>query len=258
MKKSDLINEFENLIPLDLAEPWDNSGIQIINNDGEVNRVLIALEISDEIIDEAIEMKADLIITHHPLIFNKISSLNYSNSTSSKVIKLVKNNIDVYSCHTNFDKIEIGNNFYLGSLIGLTSMEKCKLNGEGYLVKGQLSQEIIYDDVIDLVSEKLNYDKSKFSGTGRLDKKIKQVCICTGAGGEFVDVAISEECDLFITGDLKYHQAQLARETDMCVLDCGHYATERPFIWNMYEILSKKFPSIVLGKSKADIDPFSF
>lgn len=258
MNKDELIGALNRMIPLELAERWDNSGVQVSLNKSEINTVLVALEVSNEVIEEAILNNVDMIITHHPLIFNKLSSIEYDDCTGFKLVKLVKNDIEVYSYHTNFDRADVGNNFFLANLIGLKEVSKCESDKEGYCVKGYLNESIKYRDLIMYLGKLLKTDYKKFSGTGDLNNEISKVCLCTGSGGEFLDVAITENCDLYITGDFKYHQAQKARECGICVLDCGHYASERHFIWNLSNILETTFKGLSVVQSSVNIDPFTF
>ena len=119
MRIDDFIREVENIAPLELQESWDNSGIQIRAGNNEISKVLVALEINERVIDEAIGAGADMILTHHPLIFREIKSVDSNDVIGNHIVKLIRRGISVYSSHTPFDKCIGGNNDYLGSILGI-------------------------------------------------------------------------------------------------------------------------------------------
>ena len=256
MRKEELISAIEEFAPLDLAEDWDNSGIQIDMGYPEVKRVLTALEITDEVIDEAMNCEADWIVTHHPLIFTSTSSIDYKDNSGRYIERLIRAGISVYSSHTAFDKAEGGNNDDLGKLLGFTDIRRFE-NDNGYLRYADLPEEKFFGDIIKESSEKLGIDIRLFRAVGDPEKKIRRAGWCTGSGAEFIQDAFDEGCDLYITGDVKYHDAQLAKGLGICVLDCGHYGTEKCFIDNMAEVLEKSTDAEII-RSGVDINPFSW
>ena len=218
-----------------------------------MERVLVALEITNEVIDEAEEKNADLIVTHHPLLFHPLKQVNDRDITGHFVNRLIRSGISVYSCHTSFDLLKGGNNDYLGEILGLREIEP--FEQEAICRKGVTPLEVRFRDFIHSVSEALSVSERYFQAVGDPDRNICTVGWCTGAGGEFISRAAEEGCDLFITGDVKYHDAQLAKALDLCVLDAGHYGTEKIFTDNMAEILSRNTNCEII-KSNVDINPF--
>lgn len=154
MKLSKIIKNFELFYPQYLAEDWDNVGLQIGDANKEVKKILTVLEVTEDVIDEAIEKEVDLIICHHPLIFKPIKKLSYSDSHTNKIISLIKNDIAVYAAHTNVDCANNGMNDWLGSVIGLERMRPLALEKfEEYLhISIEIGKNQI-NDVIDLLSE---------------------------------------------------------------------------------------------------------
>lgn len=235
--------------PLTLQEDWDNSGWQV-RLKTDFNRILLALEIRSDIIEEAVNKGCDLIITHHPLIFTPLDQviglegIDFSNAeeidsnniTSSMVIDLIQEGISVYSTHTPFDKCPEGNNDYLGSMLGLDSFSTLEY-GEGYVRVGEYSEAVTLDEIMERASSQLGVSRRFFRYTGDQDISVKRLCWTSGAGADFMVSAIIENCDLYITGDLKYHDAQKAHELGINVLDLGHYATECIFGRAMSNIL---------------------
>lgn len=255
MQKEKFLRILETVCPSETQEEWDNSGIQINTEFSEVQRVLIALEITDAVIDEAEQRQADMIVTHHPLIFDPMKHIDNSDVPGHYVQRLIKDGISVYSAHTSFDKLEGGNNDELGRILGFADIEKFD-NGNDFCRKGITPVEMSFSDVISRTSEALGVDEKFFKAAGDLDTMITTVGWCTGAGGEFISEAAEEGLDLFITGDLKYHDAQLADALGICVLDAGHYGTEQIFVNNMADHLSSKTNCEIL-RSEIDINPFS-
>lgn len=256
MQKKKFIGIIENFCPSETQEDWDNTGIQISTKFREVNKVLVAMEITDQVIDEAVTRQADMIVTHHPLIFNGLKKIDAEDVTGRYVEKLINAGISVYSAHTSFDKADGGNNDYLGRLLGLAEIEKFD-NGNEFCRKGVTPYEITFGDFIDKTSERLGIEKRFFKATGDMARSITTVGWCTGSGGEFIDEAAGEGLDLFITGDLKYHDAQHAKALGIAVLDAGHWGTEKIFVDNMADYLGRKTNCEIM-KSEIDLNPFSW
>jgi dinuclear metal center YbgI/SA1388 family protein len=244
----------EDLCPSELAEDWDNCGVQIDAEYENVNRVLVALEITEDVIREAEEKDADMIVTHHPLLFRGLKRIEHKDVVGGYVYRLIRSGISVYSCHTSFDTMAGGNNDYIGNLLGLREIESFE-EGASMCRKGVTPREISLADFVHVLSRRLSIEERKLSVVGDPAQMICTVGWCTGAGAEFIQDARGEDLDLFITGDLKYHQAQEAKSLGIAVIDAGHYGTEKFFVENMAELLSSKTNCEIL-KSRIDIDPF--
>ena len=145
MTKSDFLFELASVIPESLQEEWDNSGIQIDLSDCELDKVLVALELTNAVADEAIEGGYRLVITHHPLIFDPLKSIDTDTGTGKNIAKLIEAGISVYSLHTNFDKIDGGNNEYLASVLGLSEVG---LMGGNEMTRMGYIDDIRFDDFI--------------------------------------------------------------------------------------------------------------
>lgn len=254
MQKSKFVKIMEKICPPELAEDWDNCGFQVNTEFPELKRVLVSLEVTDAVIREAEEREADLIVTHHPMIFRPIKKVDYNDITGEYIQKLIKNGISVYSCHTSFDKMDGGNNDYLGEVLGLREIEAFD-HDNGFCRKGITPRNVKFDEFASHAAKRLGVDRCFFNLVGDLNKDIYSVGWCTGAGGEFLQDAVREDLDLYITGDLKYHEAQMAKAEGICVLDAGHYGTEVNFVDNMAEILNRK-TNLEILKSSVDINPF--
>ena len=256
MKIGTFIKEIEKIAPLYFQEEWDNSGLQVRVKD-TVRKVLIALEINDDVIDEAIAKECDFILTHHPLIFYPEKSVDNNTITGNYIQRLIKHDISVYSSHTPFDKCEGGNNDYLAKLLGLTGVKSLKGDESNITRYGKLKEDLTLNEFVNMAIDKVHVEKEFVKLSGSLSKKIKKVGICTGAGADFINLAKENKCDLFVTGDLKYHEAVNAVSLDIAVLDLGHYGTEYLFKENIYEKLNKikGMPKLIV--SEVDGNPFT-
>lgn len=247
----DALNE---IAPLETQAEWDNSGVQICYGPKDIKTIIVAMEMTDELITEAIENKADMIITHHPLIFDPIKSIHCCTPQGRFIKRLIQNEIVLYSSHTPFDISKGGNTDHLMKLMGVTKV-KVVPGTEEFLKAGVLAKETTLADFAYMLAEKLDLPGLKF--TGDPEKKIKTVAACTGGGGEFVKDAVG--FDLYVTGDVKYHDAQFALESGLAVIDAGHWGTEQIFVPNMAAQLRQKLGSkVTVIESKLNQDPFSF
>ena len=246
---------------LDTQEEWDNSGVQIDIGSKDISTVLVALEVNDAVIDEAMDIGAGLIITHHPLIFGELKSVRADDVTGRYLERLIRAGISCWSYHTPFDKMEGGNNDRLAGILELKNVVRFDDDETGYLRKGDIGEEMYFGDFIKYASEKTGMDLRLFRAVGDPETKVRSVGICTGSGAEFIRDAYDGSCDVYVTGDVKYHDAQLAKSLGIAVLDIGHYGSERIFTDNMIEKIKSKMEEddeIELVPSKVDLNPFSW
>ena len=227
-KCKDIIGFIEKLAPTNLAEDWDNVGLMVGDLEAEVKTILVALDINDEVIDEAITKNADMIITHHPFIFGSIKKINSESAVGRRSIKLIKNGIAVYSAHTNLDIAKNGTNDVLANLIGISNRDFLIVTGEnnGLGRVGELGEPIKFIDFARDLKNKLGMKNVTI--TGDTEKVIKKIGLCTGqgSGSEYMAKAKELGCDAYVTGDLRYHEAQYANNIDLCVVDITHYESE--------------------------------
>ncbi len=229
VKCRDIIEFMEKFAPTSLAEEWDNVGFIVGDIDMNVKKVLVALDINDEVIDEAIGINADMIVTHHPFIFRSIKNINSTTAVGRRAIKLIKNNIAVYSAHTNLDISKNGTNHVLAKAIELENVELLfksddNINGLGRV--GELKNEMRFIDFANTLKDKIGL--LHLTITGNEEKLIKKIGLCTGAGSgnEYMSEVKRKGCDVYVTSDLKYHEAQFANNIDLCVADITHYGSE--------------------------------
>ncbi len=363
MKLSKIVSFFNEIAPGKLQEAYDNSGLLIGENDSEISKALISLDITTEVIEEAINKKCNLIIAHHPLIFKPIKKLTGSNLTEKLVIKVIKNDIAIYAIHTNLDNISGGVNDILAKKLNIKNTQilapsASKLNklvcfcpkqysdkvksamfnaGAGHIgnydncsfdiegsgsfralentnpfvgKKGEIHHEseirietVVPDFMIGQVIknminahpyEEVAYDiyplenKSLLTGAGMigeleeemdlidfllgvkqklkasyikhnqlLDKKVKKIAICGGSGNFLINSAYNQKADVFITGDIKYHD-YFEHQGEMTIVDAGHFETEQFTKELIHSFLNEKFPNFAVQISEIKTNPVSF
>ena len=221
------------IAPKYLAEEWDNPGLLVGDSHQAVNKILVCLDLSDEMIQKAIELKAQMIITHHPLIFKPIKNVRTDLPLGRKISSLIKNDISCFAAHTNLDSAAGGVNDVLAKKIGLVDVQP--FDDELTLGRiGNLQREMSAKEFAFHVKKLLKADHIRLINAG--DFLIKRVGICGGAGSEFISKAKFLGADAFVTGDVKYHEAQSAIENKIHIVDAGHFATEFPIV----KVLAKK------------------
>lgn len=234
--------------PTNLAEDWDNCGLLVGDETKEIKKILIALEPSMLVIDDAIQNRVDLIVTHHPLMLNKINRITTKSLEGQKIMKLIKNDISLYAAHTNLDKAPLGLNQYLAEFIGLKNIEVLspipnefnKVAGLGRI--GDLELGLSLEELGRKIKSVLKLENLQF--VGEKNKKVKKVALVTGSGLSELNKAIVEGADVFITGDLKYHNALYAKEMGIAILDATHFGSENIVITLLGNVLKQQFEHI--------------
>ena len=242
MKFNDIIKILNQELKIKQQEKWDNSGLQIGNLNDDINKTMIILDIDKEAVQFAIKNKINLIITHHPFIFNNIKSIDYNTYDGELIRELIINNVNVYSMHTSLDMAGYGVNYELAEKIGINSFDILHTinenDGSGY---GGISNidPINIIEYSNFIKTSLNCNFVKLFCDN--DKKIIQkVAFCGGSGSEFIEDAINKGADLYITGDIKYHQAQDALKNNLSIIDGGHFYTEYHSLKRLYNTLKEK------------------
>ena len=349
----DIFSAIEQTAPAYLAENWDNTGLQIGSYTHTVKRVLLTLDVTESVVDEAIEEKADLIVSHHPFIFSGLKSINVDSGKGKVIQKLINHQISVYAAHTNLDAAAYGLNHYIADLLEIQNLKPLVLSDADRLYKLVIYSPVDYTDAIlnvlgdhgagklghyshctfrvtgkgtfkplegsdpfigaqgqietvkedrieaivdihliarlleDIKAvhpyEEMAYDffpmdesvNRRLNGLGRIGelhdplspealiahiknkldlahvittgnppKHVKRVALCTGSGSDFIKTAKAQQADCFITGDLKYHEAQFAEERGLWVIDAGHFGTEKKAVDLFKHIIDDAFEDI--------------
>ena len=239
----DFIDKFEKLIPPQLQDEWDNSGWQFIGDNKEIKSILTCVDVTREVIDQAIAEDVNLIISHHPILFKSTKSINYDNFISEKLIKAIEHGIAIYSSHTAIDINANGLNTYVFKKMGFKSKKKLSLtiDKHGYGDIDEFPKRRAWD-LIEQIKERLDLDHVIFYGDEY--KEVGKIALVTGSGSSFIGDCIKEDVELFITADISHHNALDALEQGLMVIDLGHYKSERDFNQLIYEIGREIAPEI--------------
>lgn len=220
----ELYNKFSERIPEELREGWDNDGMMCCADaSAQPQRVLISLDVTEEIVDYAIESDFDLIISHHPLIFKPLGAITEDNHVARKVIKLLANGISVFSFHTRADKVSGGVNDTLCDHIGLLSTTPFGEGGLGRI--GTLDEPQSLEDFAARIKLSLGADTVRFADALNT---VKRVAVLGGDGKDYVKAAIAEGADTYISGRISYNMMEEAAELGINLIEAGHYFTEQP------------------------------
>lgn len=220
MKISNVIDILEKVFPKELACEWDNVGLLVGDKNREVKTVVTCLDVTEDVIEFAKNVEAELIVSHHPIIFSPINCINGDIKIGKLILSCIENKIAVYSAHTNCDKAENGINARLARMFNLKDVEPLEEDGLGRI--GNIDKEVPFLDFAKMVEDKL-LAKIRFCGDTK--KPIKRVAICSGAGEDCIPAAMQKGADVIITGDTKYH-GMLDVKDDINVIDAGHFGTE--------------------------------
>ncbi|QSX06828.1 Nif3-like dinuclear metal center hexameric protein [Sedimentibacter sp. zth1] len=248
MNVKDVENYLNNELMLQEQEKWDNSGLQIGNYNQSVSGILLTLDITEECVDKCIESNCNLIISHHPLIFTSLKNIDVSTCNGRIIQKLLKYDISAYSMHTSLDLALNGVNESLADALGLKrtsnliDINKNCANKIGYGGIAKI-ESINIIEYAEIVKEKLMCKNVELY-CNNVEKKISTIAFCGGSGANFIQNAILNNADVYITGDIKYHDAQFALNNNLAIIDAGHYNTERVVLDKLYEILFKKIKNI--------------
>lgn len=244
MKTADIIGHLEKWIKPTLIDDWDNTGFQLGDKDQKVDKVLLALDVDREVVDRAIEGKFDMIITHHPLLFKGVNEILAGDYKGDMLLDLIKNDILVYNAHSNLDLTKGGVNDVLAEKLELRQLRDLNIvfsdeeYDYGYGRVGNIRKTPVRD-YLDLIKSAL--ETENIIVYGDLDQEIDRVAVCGGSGSGFIDDAYKMGAQLYVTGDIKYHEAQGACEKGMVIVDAGHYDTEKVVLGAVKKYLSKKF-----------------
>ncbi|MBR4695779.1 MAG: Nif3-like dinuclear metal center hexameric protein [Selenomonadaceae bacterium] len=244
VKCQEIMDIMERIAPRRLAEEWDNPGLLVGSPSQEIRKILVCLDVSDAVVEKAVRIGADMIVSHHPLIFKPIRKLRTDLPLGRRLQKLLAHDIAVLAAHTNLDIAEGGVNDVLAERIGLESLEPFVVTGRdgetaGSLGRiGRLAVPLPIGEFALRVKDALPVSHVRLISAG--DRPVSKVAICSGSGAEFVGKAASLGADAYVTGDVRYHDAQHAVERGMHVIDAGHFGTEFPVVAVLKERLEQE------------------
>ena len=240
----EIVQVIEAAYPREAALDFDNVGLLAGRTEKEVERVYIALDATDAVIDRAVEAGADMLITHHPLIFSPLKKVTDEDFVSRRVVKLIQNDISYYAMHTNYDVLGMAElaEKILGirdsEVLDITMEKDGKPEGIGRI--GELEKPMTLEECCVYVKHKLNLGSLKVFGD--MQAEVSRLAISPGSGKTAIAAAIAKGADVLVTGDIGHHDGLDAVEQGLAVIDAGHYGTEYIFIGDMRRFLEDKLP----------------
>lgn len=258
---NDIVTFLETLAPRNMAEDWDNVGLLCGSSAAPVTKILVALDPFSSVCQEAAQLGAELIVTHHPLIFSPLKSVTDASSVGQCFHTLLKNGISAINAHTNLDMAPGGVNDVLAQALGLEDITVpyplgLDANGRAYglLRTGTVASQPL-DDFLSRVKERLGCPGLRYADGG---KPVHRVAVGGGACGSEWLQAVQAGCDTFVTADVKYNQFWDAQQAGLTLIDAGHFYTENPVVAVLAQKLQAAFPEIPVSISKAHRDCMKF
>lgn len=244
MKVKDIIAVIEDFAPLSIQEGWDNSGLCVGSPEDEVSSILLGLDCTEKLVDEAIECGADMIVTHHPLIFSGLKKISPDDPIGAAVIKAVRNGISIYAAHTNADKVIAGVSGAMAARLGLIDVEILEEDGEGtgLGVVGNLPSPLSAEEAIALVKEQFSLKMMKASAP--VECLVTRIAMCGGSGGSLIRSAQKAGAQLYISGDISYHN--FFTPEGFMIMDIGHYESEIEIVDILFSLIKKNFPTFAV------------
>ena len=246
MKCSEIIERLENLSPTSFAENWDNIGLLAGRRDKEVKCIYIALDATDEVIADAIRQGADMLITHHPLIFTKLNRIDTDHFIGRRLFKLIQNDISYYAMHTNFDVMGMAD--AAADELALQDRQVLELTYEDDISKegigrfGRLREQMSLLTCAEFVKKVFQLESVRV--WGKENKIIEKVALAPGSGGSCIRHALALGADVLVTGDIDHHEGIDALAQGLAIIDAGHYGVEHIFIKDMEEYLKENMNGV--------------
>ena len=245
----DVYNDLAAFAPLDMKMDFDNPGFLVGRGNKDVTGIVVSLDITDDVISEAIEKKAQLIVSHHPLFFS-LKSVTDGDRTGRKLLRLAENGIAAICMHTNLDAARGGVNDALAAAAGIENaeilnVEGVRENGEAFSYGrvGELKAPMTMDEYLKMLKENLHANGLRYHDAG---KPVHRVGTVGGSGGGMLELALDAGCDTFVTADIKYDVFLAAKELGLNLIDADHFCTENTVVPRLAEKLRADFPELTV------------
>ena len=260
MKIKEVVEALERFAPLPLQESYDNAGLQIgLTGNEDVSGLLLCLDVTEEVIEEAERKGCNVVVSHHPLIFRPLRHLTGQTQVERCVTMAIRKNIAIYSAHTNLDNAPRGVNFMIAEKLGLTDvnfLQPLKGGEGGSGVVGWLPGEgLAADNFLKTLAEIFKVEGLMHNRVG-CDRIIRKVALCGGAGDFLLDEAVAQWADAFITGEMSYHR-YFGHEDDIFIAVMGHYQSEQYTIQLLHRILVNALPEARIEETTVNTNPIA-
>ena len=258
MKVREIAAAIEEFAPLGLQESYDNAGLIVGRYDDEVHKALLAVDVTEAVIAEAVAEGCDMIITHHPIVFHPLKRFNSATYVERCVEEAIRRGIVLYAAHTNLDSAVDGMSWRVAQMLGLQNisvMQPTSAEGTGFGVVGELS---VAENSVDFMQRVMRtFDVKALRHSDIVKSEISRVAICTGSGGSLIGEAQKSGADIYLTADLKYNDF-MRHENAIILADMGHFESEYCAIQILFDILSKKLPIFAVRKSVCSSNPVNY
>lgn len=251
MKIKEVIDALERFAPLPLQESYDNAGLQCGLSEAEVSGALLCLDVTEDVLREAMDLDCNLVIAHHPLLFRGVKHLVDATQVERCLRIAIKHDIAIYAAHTNLDNAEDGVNYKMAEKLGL--MDVVPMQGGGAM--GYLP--VAEDSLAFLQRVKDVFRVESLQHNELLQRSIQSVALCGGAGAFLLDTAIAQEADAFLTGEMGYHQF-FGHEQEVQIAVLGHYQSEQYTTEIFQQLLEEEFPMLTTFVASVSTNPISY
>ncbi len=254
MKVKEITKCIESVAPLSLQEHWDNSGLQIGNPEQDVHSVLLCTDITEDILEEAYEKQCQLVISHHPLLFHGLKTIQGSTMQQRCTVFAIKHNISIYSSHIPMDSYLHGVSGHIAEKLGIYDYDILSPTQPfaGLGIIGNLPKPVNFHIFLEQVAETFHVDAIRY--TPPVQEFVQRIAACGGAGSEFMQQAIDRQADVYLSADFKYHEF-CDSVSRIAIMDIGHFESEQ-FTKEIFQsILEPYQPAINLIMAENDINP---
>lgn len=257
MKIKEVIDALERFAPLPLQDDYDNSGLQVGTALAEVSGALLCLDVTLDVVHEAIRKGCNFVISHHPLLFRPLKQVCDTDFNGRIVMEAVRNGITLYACHTNLDNAAGGVSMRMAQILGLHDcrpLDEAE-NGNGAGIIGELAQDISDQELLSMIGHLFKVPCLRHNGP--LGRPVRRIALCGGSGAFLIDKAASLGADAFLTGEISYHRF-FGYDGIVKLIEAGHYETEQYTIELLHDILSHDFPEMKIEETSCRTNPIFY
>ena len=256
VKVKEIAESIEAFAPTDLQESYDNAGLQVGDPEMGVTAVLLCLDVTEDVLKEALQRECNMIVSHHPLIFKGVKQLIGADTTQRLLIEALKHNIAVYSAHTNLDSVWDGVSHEIARRLSVKDLQVLQPQPSnpkvGLGVVGNI-KPVPKIEFLRKIKEKFHVAALRYSAQSPA-LVVRRVAVCGGAGASLISSAISAKADILVTGDVKYHDFT-SYGSDIIIADLGHYESELCSREILSRVIREKFPDLTLYFSDSETNP---